>query len=358
MEQKETLWYARTVEEVEQVLREQPALFHRYQSMEERWRQRFLDYCTRKKTLPVTYDPFFKRLFHPELHPGRLSRFLSSLLGQKVTVKRILPSEETLLDGGALLILDILVELADGSLANVEVQKVPYLFPGERMSCYSSDLVLRQYSRVKGERGNRFKYSDMKKVYTIVIFENSTAEFHRDGLNCIHMGKTVFDTGLKLELLQEYCLIALDVFRKIPYPKDKNERTGWLSLLAVEDVETAEIIQRDYPWLGEIYRDMAEYMRRPEEVLNMFSEALKILDHNTVQFMIEEQEKKLTEQLRELQEQQRELQEQQKELMQKDELLKERDAEIEQLRAEVAELKQLSAKAPGRQRKHTGKAET
>ena len=82
---------------------------------------------------------------------------------------------------------------------------------------------------------------------------------------------------------------------------------------------------------------MAEYMRRPEEVLNMFSEALKILDHNTVQYMIEEQ---------------------QKELMQKDELLKERDAEIEQLRAEVAELKQLSAKAPRLQRKHTGKAET
>lgn len=44
--------------------------------------------------------------------------------------------------------------------------------------------------------------------------------------------------------------------------------------------------------------------------------------------------------------------------MQKDELLKERDAEIEQLRAEVAELKQLSAKAPRLQRKHTGKAET
>ena len=269
-----------------------------------------------------------------------------------------------MLDGGALLIMDILVELADGSLANVEVQKVPYLFPGERMSCYSSDLVLRQYSRVKGERGNRFKYSDMKKVYTIVIFENSTAEFHRDGLNCIHMGKTVFDTGLKLELLQEYCLIALDVFRKIPYPKDKNERTGWLSLLAVEDVETAEIIQRDYPWLGEIYRDMAEYMRRPEEVLNMFSEALKILDHNTVQYMIEEQEKKLTEQLRELQEQQKELEEQQKELeakdrkleeqkrdleqkdrelVQRDEILKEQSAENQRLREEVVRLRKQLA---------------
>ena len=109
--------------------------------------------------------------------------------------------------------MDILVELQDSSLANVEVQKVPYLFPGERMSCYSSDLVLRQYSRVKGEKGKAFTYNDMKKVYTIVLFETSTGEFHREGLGYIHKGKTTFDTGLELELLQEYCLIALDVFR-------------------------------------------------------------------------------------------------------------------------------------------------
>lgn len=66
--------------------------------------------------------------------------------------------------------MDLLVELADGALANVEIQKIPYQFPGERMSCYSSDLVLRQYSRIKGEKGQRFKYNDMKKVYTVVIF--------------------------------------------------------------------------------------------------------------------------------------------------------------------------------------------
>ena len=329
MEQKETVYYT-TSEEVVQSLKEHPALFHRYQSMEERWRQRFLDYCTRKKTLPVTYDPFFKRLFHPDLHPGRLSRLLSSLLGQTVKVKRILPSEETLLDGGALLIMDILVELEDGSLANVEIQKVPYFFPGERMSCYSSDSVLRQYSRVKGEKGSLFKYSDMKKVYTIVIFETSTAEFHREGLGYIHMGKTIFDTGLQLELLQEYCLIALDVFRKIPYPKDRSEQTGWLSLLAVEDVAAAELLERDFPWLSEIYRDMAEYIRKPEEVLNMFSEALRILDHNTVQYMIEEQQK--------------ELEEQQKKLVQKDVALERQAAELQQLREEVARLqKQLAA---------------
>ena len=33
---------------------------------------------------------------------------------------------------------------------------------------------------------------------------------------------------------------------------------------------------------------MAEYLVKPEEVLNMYSEALKILDENTVKYMVDE----------------------------------------------------------------------
>lgn len=73
-----------------------------------------------EKTLPITYDPFFKCIFHSDVHPERLSRFLSSILGEKVKVVRILPQEDTLLDGTALLIMDILVELENGALCNVD----------------------------------------------------------------------------------------------------------------------------------------------------------------------------------------------------------------------------------------------
>ena len=130
---------------------------------------------------------------------------------------RILPQEETLLDGTALLIMDILVEMENGILCDVEVQKQPYLFPGERMSCYSSDLVLRQYSRVKGEKGKLFKYNDIRPVYTIIIYEKSLEAFHKVPGKYIHKGETVFDTGLQVELLQKYWLIALDVFKEISY---------------------------------------------------------------------------------------------------------------------------------------------
>ena len=299
-----------TEREILQELKKSPIFYGRYQALNSDWKQRFMDFCIGRKTLPLTYDPFFKRIFHPDIHPDRLSRLLSSLLDHEVKVIRILPIEETLLEGGALLIMDILVELKDGSLANVEVQKIPYNFPAERMSCYSADLLLRQYNHVKGERGKDFKYNDIKKVYTIILYEKSTAEFHMISDKYVHIGKTTFDTGLSLELLQEYCLVALDVFREIPYPKDRTERNAWLGLLATENVDGAELLIKDYPWLAEVYEEIAGYMRNPEEVLMMFSDALKILDNNTVQYMIEEQAQKLEEQLHQLDAQTQQLNEQ------------------------------------------------
>lgn len=89
--------------------------------------------------------------------------------------------------------------------------------------------------------------------------------------------------------LQRFYLISFDVFQETPYPKDKNnELTAWLSLLSTRNISDIDVLLTDYPWLEAIYRDMAEYLHRPEEVLTMFSDALKILDQNTVQYMIEE----------------------------------------------------------------------
>ena len=43
--------------------------------------------------MQMTYDPFFKRIFDAEVHPERLSEFLSQVLGRRLTVKRMLPNE-------------------------------------------------------------------------------------------------------------------------------------------------------------------------------------------------------------------------------------------------------------------------
>ena len=331
---------------LEEVVRD-PKLRIPFWKLNQECRERFLEFLQGTKTLPVTYDPFFKAVFHPDVHPERLSSFISSLLGIQVKVKAILPSEDRLSDGDSLLIMDVLVELEDGSLTNVEIQKVPYAFPEGRMSCYSSDLVMRQYARVRGERGKHFTYRDMKKVYTIIIFEKSTQVFHQIPQSYIHRGSTKFDTGLELSLLQEYCLVCLDVFREFPYAKDKNEQTAWLSFLLTETVEEAEKLVSEYPWLEEIYRELAMLRRKPEEVLGMFSDALKIMDQNTVKYMIDEQQQVMNEQKQVMNEQQKKINEQKEELIEKDrkyEVLKtESDRKIKEQADRIRELEALVA---------------
>ena len=315
---------------------ENPELRNSYRHLSPPLRERFLDFLCGARTLPLTYDPFFKAIFDPRLYPERLSGLVSSLLGIPVKVKEILPTEDRMLDGESLLIMDVLVELEDGALTNVEIQKVPYAFPAERMTCYSSDLVMRQYARAKSLRGDKFSYRDMRKVYTIVIFENSAGNFHRMPEAYIHRGRIAFDTGLEMDFLQEYCLVALDVFRQIPYAVDRNEQTAWLSLLVTETVEEAERLMTEYPWLEEIYKEIAMLRQKPEEVLHMFSEALRIMDRNTVRYMVEEQQKELEEQKKELEEKQRQIDEQREQLTNQQTQLLEKDQEIRMLKEELA----------------------
>ena len=235
--------------------------------------------------------------------------------------------------------MDIIVELEDGSIANVEIQKISYLFPAQRMSCYSADLLLRQYARVKGSKGEAFTYNDLKKVYTIIIFENSPAELKREVVKdyYVHFGRTVFDSEIQMDMLQEFYLIPLDVFQKSYYSKAKkelNELNGWLALLSTDDVSRLNELVSDYPQLEGIIADMAGYLDKPQEVVGMFSEALKILDENTVHYMMDEMQKdidnknELIEELREQNEEQRRQNEEQ-------------NQHIDKLQEEIEELRKL-----------------
>ena len=300
-----------SAEELEVRFSKRPVLYQGYLSLSGEWKRRFQEYMSGVKTLPLTYDPFFKKMFSPEIHSERLSDFISSILGEKVKVKCMLPNENRIVNEASLLIMDMLVEMEDGSLVNIEIQKVPYTFPGERITCYLADSMTRQYAKVKTERGNYFTYKDINKVVTIVIYENSPAICKSEKLKgeYIHRGKMKFDTGLEMKMYQECYIIALDEFKKSRYYlgnrsengiekeinnveskllKSRTNINGWLSLLVTDDVENIEKNIEKYPWLEEIYVEMAEYLVKPGEVLNMYSEALKILDENTVKYMVDE----------------------------------------------------------------------
>ena len=201
----------------------------------------FLDMCTGVRGVKLLYDQFFKAIADPDITPERLEELLSLILKKKVKIIKVLPNDSTRIAAeNSLLIMDIVVQLGDGSIANVEVQRIGYAFPGQRGACYSADLLLRQYKRVKGEKGKKFSYRDIKKVYTIVFYEKSTKEFHEFEDIYIHHSRQETDTGLKIDLLQEYDFIAPDIFRKKLQNKGvaKNNRLeAWLAFLSEDDPE-------------------------------------------------------------------------------------------------------------------------
>ena len=310
-----------------------------YQGMPGKWQERFLNFCTGKGGLPITYDPFFKKIFDPEIHPERLSRLLSLVLGKELKVHRALPNEGTrILDEGSLVIMDIVVEMGDGSIADVEIQKIPYLFPGERAACYSADLLMRQYLRVKGERGKKFSYRDIKKVYTVVLLEKSSEDFRTVPEAWIHKSRQKSDTGIELELLQEYVFIALDMFRKV----SDNKRTGseleaWMQMLSSGNPAVhAQIADKSLIFKG-IYEEIEAFRQDIGGVLNMFSDALRILDRNTVQLMIDEMQDELEVTKEELEGTREELEGAKEELEGTKEELEEAKGKVEELAGQIGE---------------------
>jgi hypothetical protein len=94
-----------------------------------------------------------------------LEEILSLVLGSEVKILYVLPNDSPCIaDEKSLLIMDIVIQLEDGGIANVEVQKIGYLFPGQRSACYSADLLLRQYRRIRGERWKEFSYMERTKM--------------------------------------------------------------------------------------------------------------------------------------------------------------------------------------------------
>ncbi len=54
-----------------------------------------------------------------------------------------------LADESTLLITDMVVQLEDGSIANLEIQKIGYYFPGEKAHVIRQICSLRQYKRAR-----------------------------------------------------------------------------------------------------------------------------------------------------------------------------------------------------------------
>lgn len=340
--------------EVLEKIHDKKELLKMFYSWTEEQQEEFLDFCTGVKGPRMLYDGFFKEVMNPESAPERLNEFLSLILGTPVKIHAVLPNDSTrLADESSLLITDIVVELKDGSLANVEVQKLGYKFPGERSACYSADLLLRQYKRVRNKKRKKFSYRDIKSVYNIVLFESSPEEFHEFPDVYIHRSEQKSDTGIKVKLLQKYVFIPIDIFKKRQQNKGiTGKLDAWLMFFCGEKPEEIVRLIEAYPQFKPMYEEAYEMCRNMEDIMGLFSKELRELDRNTVQLMIDEMQEELEQKRAELEERKEESERQKAEVERRKEEAERQKAEIKKQEAELNK-----QKAEAEQQKNAAEAE-
>ena len=268
--------------------------YQHFLSFPKEHQEKIIQFMQGQRGLTISYDSFFKHIMNPEIHPERLEDFLSTILNERVQIKAILPREgNRMVDSGSLVIMDIIVELSDGSIIDVEMQKIGYAFPGERSSCYVADCIMRQYNRIRTmqkEANRTFSYQDMKPVFLIILMEKSSKEFTAVSPHYIHKECVSYDSGATLKSLSQVTYISLDTFHKVVHNIDTRMH-AWLTFLSSD--EPADIIRllKNYPEFEPLYRDLANFRRNPKELISMYSEALAILDRNTEIYMLNELQK-------------------------------------------------------------------
>ena len=342
----------KTREELLAIIRQNEQLTKTFNSWKPERREEFLDFCSGARGVKMLYDAFAKELLSPTRYPERLNEIISLLLGIEATIIAVLPTEGIRLAAEeSLLTMDVVVKLADGTICNVEIQKIGYAFPGQRSACYSTDLLLRQYRAIRESKvtSEDFSYREIKTVYSIIFFEHSPREFHRVPDHFIHSYQQQGDTGVKLELLQKYIFITLDNFLKMKQNKDiSNRLNAWLLFFASDDPEDIIRLIEAHPDFESMYRQIYQICENVENVMGLFSEELAILDRNTVKYMMDEMQEEINQKKAELEQhqakidqQKAEIDQQRQQLTEKDTVIAEKDSTIAAQDAELRKLRRL-----------------
>ena len=111
--------------------------------------------------------------------------------------------------------------------------------------------------------------------------------------------------------LQNITYISLDTFRKkLQNEGISNIQDAWLTFFSSARAQDILTLIDKFPQFREYYHDIAEYRRKPEEVIRMYSEMIAFLDKNTINYMVED----MTNQVSVLKEEKKELEAQKQQL--------------------------------------------
>ncbi len=280
-------------------------------------------------------------LSFPSSEQERLESFLSELLGEPVHIEKILPREGLrMAEEASIIIMDILVQLSNGSRVNVEMQKLGIYFPGERSSCYIADAIMRQYTELKNSLKDDFSYKKMKPFYLVVLMEQSSGPFKKVAPHYIHTKQISYDSGAIVSSLAGIKYISLDTFRQTVHNID-NKLQAWLTFFSSDEPADIIALITAYPEFRELYEEIAEFRTNPKELINMYSEALAVADRNTIRLMIDDMQDELASLTQQVADKTNEVAEKDNEIAEKDNEIAEKDNEIARLKAELAQLKSL-----------------
>ena len=282
-------------------------------------------------------DSIFKEVFDPEIFPERLARLVGSILGREVKVVRAMDKEGIRLSVNSKgVVLDIVVEFADGSVADVEIQRRGSRMPPQRSAVNSANLLTRRYAVEKGEKKSEMDYTMLRPVYMIVIIEESVAPFDVSP-DCVHHFRQRSDTGVEVgsefELLQYYDYVCLDVFRA-RHPHVASMLEVWLEFLTIRQTDVMEKFLADHAEFREIYDQAVRMLAGREELFNMFQDYLFEEDaRKTTLFTIRhEKERELAKKDEELTVARERIREQRIQLREKDDYIRKLEEQIMQLK--------------------------
>ena len=119
--------------------------------------------------------------------------------------------------------------------------------------------------------------------------------------------------------LENVTYISLDTFKEKKDNEISSMLDAWLTFFTAEKPEEVMRLLKIHPEFLPMYKEITEFRKDPEEVIRMFSEALKIMDRNTTKYMIDELHETIIEQ---------------------DQTIAEKDQAIEKLKREKKELQE------------------
>lgn len=162
-----------------------------------------------------------------------------------------------------------------------------------------------------GVKGVKMLYDAFfKEIMNPETVPERLEDFHKYKDKYCHIFQQRSDTGLELNLLQKYVFLPLDIFRENMHNKGITDKLdAWLAFLSMDSPEVIVELVEKYPEFKAMYEHIYNICQNVEGMMEMYSEELKILDRNTVKYMVDQMQEQIDSQKEQLAEKEKEIQE-------------------------------------------------